>query len=74
LGVGILLDATIVRALLVPALVSLFGPYNWYLPNWVGKVLRVEPSPLRPERIVVLVGGDEDSDDERALVDSGERG
>lgn len=32
LGVGILLDATVVRALLVPALVSLLGKWNWWLP------------------------------------------
>ena len=49
LGVGILLDATVVRALLVPALVSLFGKYNWWLPEVVAKVLRVEPSPLKPD-------------------------
>jgi putative drug exporter of the RND superfamily len=55
LGVGILLDATIVRALLVPALVSLFGKYNWWLPPWAAKVLRVEPSPLQPD--VVLPPG-----------------
>lgn len=48
LGVGILIDATVVRALLVPALVSLFGDYNWWLPAGVAKVLRVEPSPLPP--------------------------
>jgi putative drug exporter of the RND superfamily len=48
LGVGILLDATVVRALLVPALVSLFGRWNWWLPASVARVLRVEPSPLRP--------------------------
>lgn len=49
LGVGILIDATIVRALLVPALVSLFGKWNWWLPVPVARVLRVEPSPLRPD-------------------------
>ena len=49
LGVGILLDATVIRALLVPALVSLFGRWNWWLPVWVAKVLRVEPSPLAPK-------------------------
>jgi len=49
LGVGILVDATIVRALLVPALVSLFGKYNWWLPGWAATVLRVEPSPLKPD-------------------------
>jgi putative drug exporter of the RND superfamily len=48
LGVGILIDATIVRALLVPALVSLFGRWNWWLPNWLARALFVKPSPLRP--------------------------
>ena len=46
LGVGILIDATLVRALLVPALVSLFGRWNWWLPAGLAKVLRVEPSPV----------------------------
>ena len=46
LGVGILIDATLVRALLVPALVSLFGRWNWWLPGWLARVLRVEPSPV----------------------------
>jgi RND superfamily putative drug exporter len=44
LGFGILLDATIVRSLLVPALVSLFGSWNWWMPSWFAKVLRV-PEP-----------------------------
>ncbi len=48
LGVGILIDATIVRALLVPALVSVFGRWNWWLPGGLARVLRVEPSPLAP--------------------------
>jgi uncharacterized membrane protein YdfJ with MMPL/SSD domain len=43
LGVGILLDATIVRALLVPALVSLFGRWNWWFPRPVARMLRVAP-------------------------------
>ena len=46
LGVGILIDATLVRALLVPALVSLFGRWNWWLPAGLARVLRVAPSPL----------------------------
>ncbi len=48
LGVGILIDATIVRALLVPALVSVLGRWNWWLPDWLAHLLRVEPSPLAP--------------------------
>jgi putative drug exporter of the RND superfamily len=49
LGVGILLDATIVRALLVPALVSLFGRWNWWFPTPVARVLRVS----RPHRLAI---------------------
>ena len=41
LGFGILLDATIVRMLLLPALTSLFGRWNWYLPPSVARVMRV---------------------------------
>jgi putative drug exporter of the RND superfamily len=41
LGAGILLDATVVRALLLPALVSLFGKWNWWMPTWLARVLRV---------------------------------
>ena len=44
LAAGILLDATLIRALLVPALVSLFGNWNWWMPVWAAKILRVEPS------------------------------
>jgi len=44
LAAGILLDATVIRALLVPALVSLFGRWNWYLPTRVAAMLRVRPS------------------------------
>jgi RND superfamily putative drug exporter len=44
LAVGILLDATVVRAILVPALVSLFGRWNWYLPGRPARLLRVAPS------------------------------
>ena len=48
LGAGILLDATIIRALIVPAVITLMGRYNWWLPSWPARLLRVEPSPLRP--------------------------
>jgi putative drug exporter of the RND superfamily len=44
LGAGILLDATILRALLVPALVALLGRWNWWLPAWAARPLRVSPS------------------------------
>ncbi len=49
LAAGIILDATLIRALLVPAVVSLFGRWNWWLPERPARWLRVEPSlPARP--------------------------
>lgn len=41
LGAGILLDATVVRALLLPSLVSLMGKWNWWFPTPVARLLRV---------------------------------
>ena len=55
LAAGILLDATVVRALLVPAVVSMFGRWNWWLPPGPAKLLRVKPSPepaTEPGRLV----------------------
>ena len=43
LAVGIILDATIVRGVLAPSLVALFGEVNWWLPDWCARVLRVTP-------------------------------
>lgn len=44
LGLGIafavLLDATVIRALLVPALMRLFGEWNWYAPKWMKWIQR----------------------------------
>ena len=48
LAVAILIDATIIRVLLVPALMKLMGDWNWYLPNWIARVLRVPESDSRP--------------------------
>jgi RND superfamily putative drug exporter len=48
LAAGILLDATVIRALLVPALVSLMGRWNWWLPALPARILRVSPS--HPQR------------------------
>ena len=44
LGAGILLDATVVRALLVPATVALFGRWNWWLPRPLAKILPARPT------------------------------
>jgi RND superfamily putative drug exporter len=46
LAAAILIDVTIVRALLVPSVMKLFGKWNWWLPSGLARVVRVEPSPL----------------------------
>ncbi|HEY4348760.1 MAG TPA: MMPL family transporter [Gaiellaceae bacterium] len=40
-GAGIILDATVIRALLVPALMRLMGDWNWWMPSWTHTLLRV---------------------------------
>ena len=50
LAAAILIDVTIVRALLVPAAMKLFGKWNWYLPAGVARLVRVRPSPLGEHR------------------------
>jgi uncharacterized membrane protein YdfJ with MMPL/SSD domain len=46
LAAAILIDVTIIRALLVPSAMKIFGRWNWWLPESVAKIVRVEPSPL----------------------------
>ncbi|WP_132876608.1 MMPL family transporter [Tamaricihabitans halophyticus] len=47
IAVGIILDATLVRGVLVPATVAMFGRWNWWLPAWAARLLRVPASPVR---------------------------
>jgi RND superfamily putative drug exporter len=42
LAAGILFDATVIRALLVPSLMALMGKWNWYLPNWTRRALFIK--------------------------------
>jgi RND superfamily putative drug exporter len=42
LAVAILIDATIVRAVLLPATMKLLGDWNWYLPSWLEWLPRLE--------------------------------
>jgi uncharacterized membrane protein YdfJ with MMPL/SSD domain len=44
LAAAIVLDATIVRALLVPATMKLLGHWNWYLPDRLRRALRLAPA------------------------------
>ena len=45
-AVALLIDATIIRSMLVPATMTLLGRWNWYLPSWLGWLpeFRAEPA------------------------------
>jgi RND superfamily putative drug exporter len=43
LAAGIIFDATVIRALLVPALMKLLGEANWWMPQWARRVLFIRP-------------------------------
>ncbi|MEA2423577.1 MAG: heme transporter, partial [Thermoleophilaceae bacterium] len=51
LAVAILIDATIVRAVLLPATMKLLGDWNWYLPSkltWLPRIAQERPAQGRP--------------------------
>jgi RND superfamily putative drug exporter len=49
LAAGIIFDATVIRALLVPALMGLLGKWNWWLPSPIARVLFVREPERAPE-------------------------
>jgi RND superfamily putative drug exporter len=46
LAIAILVDVTVVRMLLLPSAMALFGRWNWWLPERAARIFRVRPSPL----------------------------
>jgi uncharacterized membrane protein YdfJ with MMPL/SSD domain len=50
LATAVLVDATIVRGVLLPAAMKLLGDWNWYLPRWLEWLpkLRLDAAPGRP--------------------------
>ena len=50
LAVAVLLDATVVRGVLLPSVMTLLGERNWYLPHWLSRLPRPAgpPGPARP--------------------------
>jgi RND superfamily putative drug exporter len=64
MAVAVLVDATIVRMILVPATMELLGSRNWWMPAWLDRILpRIEVEGHRPEAVTdALEGGDGDDD------------
>jgi RND superfamily putative drug exporter len=52
LAVAVLIDATVIRAVLVPAAMKLLGEWNWYLPRWLEWLPTRMPAPDLPVRPV----------------------
>jgi putative drug exporter of the RND superfamily len=57
-GVGmaaaIIVDATVVRMVLVPAVMQVLGRANWWIPQWLDRILpRFDPEPVAPELVSV---------------------
>ena len=50
LAAGIIIDATVIRGVLAPALVALLGRANWWLPRPAARLLRVTPLTTRAAR------------------------
>jgi uncharacterized membrane protein YdfJ with MMPL/SSD domain len=63
LAVAVLLDATVIRGVLLPAAMALLGEWNWYLPSWLGwlpRSRRGERSPVpagAPRAVATAAGG-----------------
>ncbi len=61
LAVAVIIDATVIRTVLVPAVMTLLGRWNWYLPKWLEWLpdLRMEAGVSRPGPALTR-GPDED--------------
>ena len=51
LGVAVLFDATVIRAVLLPAGMKLLGDWNWYLPAWLDWLPRLSPEGAREAQV-----------------------
>jgi RND superfamily putative drug exporter len=58
-GVALLIDATLVRTVLLPSVMSLLGHWNWYLPRWLQWLPQVhieaQPPTGRPEPALLSI-------------------
>ena len=50
IAVALLIDATIIRSVLLPAAMTLLGRWNWYLPRWLDWLPRLEVEPVAQRR------------------------
>jgi RND superfamily putative drug exporter len=53
-AVALLIDATIIRSVLLPAAMRLLGSWNWYLPSWLEWLPHIQVEAERREERVSL--------------------
>ena len=56
LAVAVLLDATVVRTIIVPAAMELLGDWNWYLPRWLAWLPNVSVDGVERRRVAATSG------------------
>ena len=54
LAVAVLIDATLIRSVLLPATMKLLGEWNWYLPQWLGWLPRMNRERREPRGVAEL--------------------
>jgi len=50
LGLAVLLDATVIRGVCLPAAMKLLGEWNWYMPRWLDRLPTLTPEPREADR------------------------
>jgi RND superfamily putative drug exporter len=73
LAMAVLLDAFVVRLILIPSLMTLLGPANWWLPGWLDRILphlSVETDDETFESEDALIEDVPDADDDKELATS----
>ncbi|HSV68374.1 MAG TPA: MMPL family transporter [Mycobacteriales bacterium] len=68
LAVAVLIDATIIRGVLLPSVMTLLGDRNWYLPRWLGWLPALSHGEIPPVAPVPPVGEDADRDRQPVTV------
>jgi hypothetical protein len=67
LGIAVLIDATVIRGVLLPATMKLLGDWNWYLPKWLEWLPKVNVEGREPEQVQLI------PESQEALVPAVER-
>ena len=42
---GVFIDATLIRGMLLPSVMVLLGKWNWWIPPWIGRIIKTTPTP-----------------------------